>query len=230
MVKRFLAIIPALFAIGACASNNIGADLPRGDMAYVVVPAATTKVAPAEYSIGPLDALDITVLQEPDLSTKAALVDAFGNVNLPMIGDVRASGKTASELAREVAARYGAKYLKNPQVSVVVAKPVAQKVAVQGEVVEPGVYPIEGPTTLLGALSLAKGETQLAALNDVVVFRLINGHRAGAVFDIRQIRAGQALDPQIRSNDTIIVGQSGGRRTWREIVSAMPLMNIFRPF
>ena len=106
---------------------------------------------------------------------------------------------------------------------------MAQKVAVQGEVVQPGVYPIEGPTTLLGALSLAKGETQLAALNDVVVFRNVDGHRSGAVFDIRQIRSGQAADPQIRSNDMIIVGYSGGRRAWRDIMSAMPLLNIFRP-
>lgn len=230
MTKRFLTMLPALIALSACASSNMGAGLPSGGMAYNVVPAATSMVAPAEYSIGPLDALDITVLQEPDLSAKAAPVDAFGNVNLPLIGDIKASGKTAGELAREVASRYAQRYLKNPQVSVVVAKPVAQKVAVQGEVVQPGVYPIEGPTTLLGALSLAKGETQLAALNDVVVFRQVNGQRAGAVFDVRQIRSGQAADPQIRSNDMIIVGYSGSRRAWRDIVSAMPLFNILRPF
>jgi len=230
MTKRFLAILPALGALGACASNHIGAGLPSGDMAYNVVPAVTTMVTPTEYQIGPLDELDITVLQEPDLSTKASPVDAFGNVNLPLIGDVRASGKTAGEFAKEVAARYGERYLKNPQVSVVVAKPVAQKVAVQGEVVEPGIYPIEGPTTLLGALSLAKGETQLAALNDVVVLRQVNGKRSGAVFDVQQIRSGHASDPQIRSNDTIIVGYSGSRRTWREVLNALPLVHLFQPF
>jgi polysaccharide export outer membrane protein len=230
MTKRFLGILPTLFAISACASSNLGAGLASGNMAYNVVPAATSMVAPAEYLIGPLDALDISVLQEPDLSAKAAPVDAFGNVNLPLIGDIKASGKTAGQLAREVASRYSERYLKNPQVSVVVAKPVAQKVAVQGEVVQPGIYPIEGPTTLLGALSLAKGETQLAALNDVVVFRQVNGQRAGAVFDVRQIRSGQAPDPQIRSNDMVIVGYSGSRRAWRDIVSSMPLLNIFRPF
>ena len=147
MTKRFLTVLPVLAVVGACASNHIGAGLPSGGMAYDVVPAATSVVAPTEYQIGPLDALDITVLEEPDLSTKASPVDAFGNVNLPLIGDVRASGKTAGQLAKEVAARYSQKYLRNPQVSIVVAKAVAQKVAVQGEVVEPGIYPIEGPTT-----------------------------------------------------------------------------------
>jgi polysaccharide export outer membrane protein len=230
MKMRLILFLPVLTGIAACASNNVGANLPSGGMAYNVVPVAMSNVASAEYRIGPLDALDIIVLQEPDLSTKSAPVDAFGNVNLPLIGDVRASGKTASELAKEVGSRFSQHYLKNPQVSVVVAKPVAQKVTVQGEVIEPGIYPIEGPITLLGALSLAKGETQLAALNDVVVFRNVNGQRAGAVFDIRQIRSGQAPDPQIRSNDMIIVGYSGSRRAWRDVVSAMPLFRIFQPF
>jgi len=230
MNRRFLLILPTLGVVAACASNNIGAGLPRGGTAYNLVPAVTSNLAPEEYRIGPLDALDITVLQEPDLSTKAAPVDAHGNVNLTLIGDVRASGKTASELAKEVADRYGQKYLRNPQVSVVVAKPVAQKVAVQGEVAQPGVYPIDGPTTLLGALSLAKGETEYAALNDVVVLRQVDGQRQGAVFDIRQIRNGQAADPQIKSNDTIIVGYSGSRRAWRDIMSGFPLFNIFRVF
>ena len=158
---RVLLIIPALTGLAACASDNLGANLPSGGMAYNVIPATTNNVAPEEYRIGPLDALDITVMQEPDLTTKASPVDAFGNVNLTLIGDVRASGKTAGEFAKEVASRYGAHYLKNPQVSVVVAKPVAQKISVQGQVIEPGLYPIEGPTTLLGALS--HGERRDAA-------------------------------------------------------------------
>jgi polysaccharide export outer membrane protein len=222
-------IVLAIPALAGCASSNFGANLPSGAMAYKEIPAAMSNVAPAEYRIGPLDALDITVLQEPDLTTKAAPVDAFGNVNLTLIGDVRASGKTAGDLAKEIAALYDRHYLKNAQVSVVVSKPVAQKISVQGEVVQPGVYPIEGPTTLLGALSMAKGETQLAALNDVVVFRDANGSRSGAVFDIRQIRSGQAADPQIRSNDMIIVGYSGARRAWRDVTSVAPLLNLFRP-
>lgn len=231
MKTRSLLVLPLLLAAASsCASQPMGGNLPSGGMAYQVIPPTVSNVAAETYRIGPLDALDITVLQEPDLSPKAAPVDASGNVNLPMIGDVMASGKTANQLASEIASRYGARYLRDPQVSVVVAKAVAQKVAVQGEVAQPGVYPIEGPTTLLGALSMAKGETQLAALNDVVVFRTVDGQRRGAVFDIRQIRSGQQPDPQIRSNDMIIVGYSGSRRMWRDVVNSMPILNIFRPF
>jgi polysaccharide biosynthesis/export protein len=229
MNNRLILILPMLAGVGACASDNLGAHLAGGQTAYNVVPAAMSNVAAEDYRIGPLDALDISVLQEPDLTTKAAPVDASGNVNLTLVGDIRASGKTAGELAKEIAALYSRHYLKNPQVSVVVAKPVAQKVTVQGQVIQPGIYPIEGPTTLLGALSLAKGETELAALNDVVVFRNVNGRRSGAVFDVRQIRSGQAADPQIRSNDMVIVGMSGSRQTWRNLMTAVPVLRIFPP-
>ena len=65
----------------------------------------------------------------------------------------------------------GSKYLRNPQVTVTVAASVSQKVSIQGEVREPGVYPLSGPTTLLGVISMAKGETEVASLKQVVVFR-----------------------------------------------------------
>lgn len=224
-----LLMLPAMI-LGACAGSTVGSSLPRGAMAYNVIPLAQTNRLPEDYRIGPLDALDITVLQEPELSSKMIPVDAFGNVNLPLVGDIRAGGKTAAELSKEIATRYGEKYLKNPQVSVVVSKPVAQKVVVQGAVTEPGVYQIDGPTTLLGALSLAKGETDVAAMNDVAVFRTVNGQRMGAVFDVASIRNGQADDPEIRSNDLIIVGTSGTKSMWRDIISSMPILNIFRPF
>ena len=199
-------------------------------MAYNVIPVAPQDKPPVDYRIGPLDGLDINVLQEPELSSKATLVDAFGNVNLPLIGEVKASGKTAAELSRELAARFGEKYLERPQVSVVVSKPVPQKVAVQGEVIQPGIYEIQGPTTLLGALSLARGEAPAARLNEVVVFRTINGQRTGAVFDVTSIRNGQSQDPEIVSNDMVVVGFSAAKRTWRDVIASIPIMGLFRPF
>ena len=73
-----------------------------------------------------------------------------------------------------------------------VASSVSQKVSIQGEVAEPGVYQLTGPTTLLDVISMAKGETEIATLDQVVVFRNINGQRMGAVFDVASIRRGEA--------------------------------------
>jgi len=101
---------------------------------------------------------------------------------------------------------------------------------VQGEVIQPGSYEIQGPTTLLGALALARGESRVASLNEVVVFRTVNGQRMGAVFDVHSIRSGTAKDPEIVSNDLVIVGYSQAKSIWRDILSSVPLLNVFRPY
>lgn len=226
---RIWALLLISMSLAACASDGqIPSTMPAGEAAYGVIPAATT--APTDlkdYRIGPLDTLDVTVFQEPDLSVKAIPVDASGLIALPLVGSVEARGKTASELSAELEKKFGEKYLKNPQVTVTVATSVSQKVSIQGEVTQPGVYPVNGPTTLLEVISMAKGETEVARLNEVVVFRTINGQRMGAVFDVASIRHGQAADPLIQGNDLVVVGYSSARRFWQNILRASPILGIF---
>jgi polysaccharide export outer membrane protein len=222
-----LALLPAFLA--SCAGPNAGADLPRGASAYSTFPAASQNTAPQNYRIGPLDTIDISVYQEPDLSTKGVQVDASGNISVPLVGTVAATGKTAPELAQLLNQLYGKDYLEHPQVTVVVVGSASQKVVVQGQVTEPGVYDIKGPTTLLEAISLAKGETRVAALKEVVVFRTVGGRRMGAVFNVDSIRRGEAEDPQLLGNDLVVVGYSNSRGLWRDVLATAPLLNVFRP-
>jgi polysaccharide export outer membrane protein len=78
-------------------------------------------------------------------------------------------------------------------------------------------------------ISLAKGETEIAKLDQVVVFRTVGGERMGAVFDVASIRSGSAADPVIRGNDLVVVGYSAAKRFWHNVMSAAPLFNVFRP-
>lgn len=229
-MQRF-ALLPMLLLVSGCGgSQQVANTLPRGTAAYDLMPAAGANSATAaDYRISPLDSVDISVYGESDLSLKGQQVDAAGILSLPLVGPLQASGKTASELGHEVERLYAQKYLRNPQVTVSVDKSVSQKVTVQGEVTTPGVYELKGPTTLLEALSLAKGEQRSAALDQVVIFRTIKGQRMGAVFDVRDIRAGRANDPQILGNDVVVVGYSEARRMWEDIRSTLPIFNVFRP-
>ena len=93
---------------------------------------------------------------------------------------------------------------------------------VEGEVTEAGVYPLIGPSTLLGTIALAKGETRVSALNNVVIFRTIGGRRMAAVFDIRRIRDGLDPDPQVYGNDVVVVGYSSRRGLWRDVLQTAP--------
>lgn len=231
-MKVFPIIGSVVFLLSACATseNRPSAALPSGADAYRVMPASSKEMASvADYLIGPLDKLDVTVFQEPELSAKEIQVDASGNIALPLVGTISAGGKTASELGTQLEQMFNAKYLRNSQVTVTVASSVSQKVSVQGEVSQPGVYQLTGPTTLLDVISLARGETELAQLREVVVFRSVEGQRMGAVFDVKSIRRGESADPVMHGNDLVVVGFSSAKKFWRDVVSAAPLLNVFRP-
>jgi polysaccharide export outer membrane protein len=204
--------------------------LPEGAAAYQAFPPANPDGALPPYKIGAFDKIAVSVFQEEDLSVKDVQVDSGGNILLPLIGQVKAAGRTSTELADSISGRLGSKYLVNPQVSVVVEESVSQKVTVEGSVIEPGVYAIQGRTTLLDAVAMAKGTSRVAALDEVAVFRDIGGKRVGALFNLKRIGRGEAQDPQILGNDTVVIGLSNVKAAWRDLLTATPLIAAARPF
>jgi polysaccharide export outer membrane protein len=82
-------------------------------------PAAVATSGNEAYKIAPLDVLDVTVFKVPDLS-KTVQVEADGTITYPLIGQVPAAGKTAHELARHLEQKLGDKYLRSPQITIVV--------------------------------------------------------------------------------------------------------------
>lgn len=232
MVRNGFGIVAVAAALlSGCASDpSPRASLPSGVDAYSVITASAEKQEVRDYRIGALDTISVSVFQEPELSISAAQVDASGNIALPLLGKVPAAGKTASELSALIAGKLGEKYLVKPQVTVSVSGSVSQKVVVQGEVNQAGVYDIKGRTTLLEALAMARGETRVATLKEVVVFRNVNGQRMGAVFDVAAIRRGKAEDPEILGNDVVVVGYSHAKSIWRDIRESAGIVSVFRPF
>lgn len=204
--------------------------LPKGKAAYEVIPAPDLSVPEPLYRISPGDAISVSIFQEEDLSVDKVIVDESGMIQLPLIGEVAAQGRSATELSQVIAARLAARYLRDPKVVVGVAERSQQVVAVEGQVNEPGVFPIDRTYTLLSALARAKSPTRVAKLDEVVVFRTVNGHRVGAMFDLRDIRNGKAPDPQIMGGDTVVVGFSAIKGAFRDILTMAPLFNIFTQF
>lgn len=221
---KMTVLVAAALPLAACATKS---TLPAGESAYTSFPAPSSEHDTDSYKIGPLDTIAVTVFQEPDLTSAAIQVDAAGNVLLPLIGQLKAEDKTSTELASEISQKLSEKYLTNPQVSVIVADSVSQHVTVNGSVIEPGVYAIKGRTTLLDALAMAKGTSRVAALDQVAVFRLVNGQRVGALFDVDKINKGVAPDPEIKGSDTIVVGLSNIKSAWRDVLTAAPLLSAF---
>jgi polysaccharide export outer membrane protein len=179
--------------------------------------------------LAPTDVIRLQVLYEADLSAERLQVDAGGNVMVPLIGEVRAAGLTESELASVIRQRLS-QFLKRPDVTVSLVTATRQRVVVEGFVTDPGVYDIGGSATLLEVLARAKSPNNRAALEQIVVIRMINGRRYGAVFDLTRIRAGVDPDPTILGGDRVVVGYSALRGAFRDILTAGPLLAIFQPF
>lgn len=181
------------------------------------------------YHIGPGDGLSVIVFRVPDLSGDVT-VDLTGNFSMPLIGQVAAVGKTADQLQAELAKRLGEKYLQNPEVRVAVKSASSARVTIDGSVKQAGIYPIAGQTTLIQAIALARGTDTDANPRRVVVFRTISGQRQAASFDLTDIRRGASPDPAIFGNDIIVVDGNRARQNFRDVLSAVPLLSLFRPF
>ncbi len=188
-------------------------------------------VAPvSEYLMGVGDKLNVRVFQVADLSFENLVIDTSGNVQLPLIGSVRGAGRTASEMASDIAGRLAAQYLRDPQVTVTVTEAASQKITVDGAVTKPGVYEMRGSTTLLQAVAMAEGPTRVADLTKVAVFRTIDGRRAVALFDLEAIRQGRADDPQVLGDDIVVVDTSRVNSVMREVLAALPGLAVFGYF
>jgi polysaccharide export outer membrane protein len=188
-------------------------------------------VTPAtDYRIGEGDKLHVSVFQVTDLSFEELVVDTSGNINLPLIGAVRGAGRTAGELASDIAERLAVQYLRDPQVTVTVKEAASQKITVDGAVTNPGVYEMRGSTSLLQAVAMAQGPTRVADLTKVAVFRSVDGRRSVALFDLGAIRQGRASDPQVFGDDVIVVDTSRLNSALREVVAAIPAFAAFAYF
>lgn len=226
---RLLLIATAAGLLTGCAGNVQRA--PSSEVA-LSVPGPTLQtssgasVAP-EYRIGASDELNIKVFQIPDLTFEEIFVDASGNLQMPMIGTVRAQGLTPEELSTEMERLLREKYLRNPQVSVTVTEAANQKVTVDGAVTKPGVYRMQGRTTLLQAVAMAEGPTRVADLGSVAIFRTVDDRRMVALFDLGQIRAGRMADPYIQGDDIVVVDTSRLSANMRDILAALPGLAVF---
>lgn len=230
LVWRWFALTVAGLALAGCQTSLMSDGLPQGPAAYEIAPPADLAAKPQAYRINAGDMISVQVFQEPELSNDKVQVDDVGRIQLPLAGDILAAGLTAPELSGVIAERLGREYIRNPQVVIGVVSTRDQTVAVEGQVKMPGVYKIAPNDTLLSAIARAQSPTNVARLDEVIVFRTVNGRRMGARFDLREIRSGRSPDPQVLGGDVIVVGFSSLKGVYRDILQAAPLLNVFTQF
>jgi polysaccharide export outer membrane protein len=222
-----LAGLGSLIALSACAGRggSVAYEPPGFDAPAV----ETETINEASLRIAPLDKVKVIVFQSDPLSGEFT-VDPQGEIDFPLVGKVPAEGKTTTELAELLTQRLTGRYLRAPNVRVELAQATPRTITVEGSVRQPGVFPVTGSVSLIKAVALARGTSEDANPARVVVFRQVNGERMAAAFDLRAIRRGEADDPPIYGNDIIVVDGNRSRSIFRDVLSAVPILGIFRPF
>ena len=196
-----------------------------GDSATLPAPDRNDLTAADRPSlIGPLDTLQVDVFNVPDLSREVQ-VDASGRISIPLAGTFDARGRTAEELGKVIEAALRTHFVRNPRVTINIKSSVSQVVTIDGQVTEPGLYPVTNQMTLMRSIASAKGLSEFARQDDIVVLRTVGGRKMAALFNIGAIRRGAYQDPPIYANDVVIVGDSPQRRWFKDLVSLSPLLS-----
>lgn len=193
LVKLF-ALMAAMVLISACSRHE---NLP-----------AAPFVPPDEgpgpnYLIGPGDGLSIHVWRNPELSV-GVTVRPDGRLSMPLVEDLPATGKTPSELARDIEEQLGV-YITQPIVTVVVQSffgPFSQQVRVVGEAASPQAIPYRANMTLLDVMIQVGGLTEFAAGNRATLVRFEDGEQKEYGLKIESL----LKDGKISANVKILPG------------------------
>ena len=174
-------------------------------------PADTSNPNGAQYLIGAGDTLNIFVWRNPELSMTVP-VRPDGQISTPLVEDVRAEGKTPTQLARDVEERLK-KFVRDPIVTVIVSGFVGdydQQVRVIGEATDPRAVPYRIDMTILDVLIASGGLTKFAAGDKAIIVRRINGKEESFPLKLDQlvkygdIRYNYRMEP----GDVVIIPQS----------------------
>jgi polysaccharide biosynthesis/export protein len=190
IVCVFAAVV--LLSCGGCETPH--APLPGQPM-------ATT---PVTLSAG--DVIKLSFPATPDLN-QVQKIRADGKVNLPLIGEVTAAGKTLPDFQNELVRLYKPQ-LRNSEVLVTLESGIVQ-VVVSGAVVKPAKLQFDRPTTVFQAIMEAGGITPYGTLKKVRVIRTVNGQQQSQVLDLTPTLAGKTTQAYyIKDGDVIYVPQT----------------------
>ncbi|HEU4373045.1 MAG TPA: XrtA/PEP-CTERM system exopolysaccharide export protein, partial [Telluria sp.] len=142
-------------------------------------PTGTAQMAPVntpDYVIGPGDSVNIIVWRNPEVSMSVP-VRPDGKITTPLVEDLMASGKTSTELARDIEKAL-AKFIQQPVVTVIVTGFVGtygEQIRVIGQAAKPQALPYRRDMSLMDVLIAVGGVTEFASGNKASIIRTVDG-------------------------------------------------------
>ncbi len=158
MRSSFLFVATLALAVGL---SGCSADGPIAGS-----PAALQKAQDTPYSLGTGDKLHIAVFGEDNLSGDYT-VSSDGNIALPLVGNIHATGLTIPQLQQAVTKSLADRYVQNPRVTIDASS--LRPFFILGEVNKPGQYSYVPDLTVLGAVATAQGFTYRADMSNIYI-------------------------------------------------------------
>jgi polysaccharide biosynthesis/export protein len=212
------------FCLAGCICSASGAEqmtIPRSDAPPTGVPPefkrlaqqpsaveavpAIQPVTSSGYLLQPGDVLQVAVWKETEL-TAEVLIRPDGGMSFPLAGELQAAGHTVAELT-SMLERSIRKFEPDAVVTVGVKAAAGNRVYVIGKVVRPGDFPLNRPTDVMQALSLAGGATPFADTNGIRILRRSGDKESAIRFRYNDVERGRKLEQNIllQSGDTVVV-------------------------
>jgi polysaccharide export outer membrane protein len=163
------------------------------------------------YLVGPGDTLNVVVWRSPELSMSVP-VRPDGKITTPLVEDLQASGKTTTQIAREIE-QVLTRYVQSPVVTVMVtnfAGPYSQQVRVIGEVTRAQALAYREKMTVLDVMIAVGGLTDFAAGNRASVLRSEGGKSQQFGVRLHDLLRGGDLSANVemRPGDVLVIPQS----------------------
>ncbi len=169
LIVRATICLVAIMLVSACASNGQNADAlaefqdEQASQSRVddinerlLSMAVTTSNPDSAYRIGAGDEISVDIFNVPELS-RSYRVDAMGNINMPLVGQLSISGYDLGEAEALIAEAYGERYLRNPQVSISILEFRSQQFTAIGALSSPRIYNTDRQVTLMEAIAMTGG-------------------------------------------------------------------------
>jgi polysaccharide biosynthesis/export protein len=206
-IQRFRKISTFLHLAGAGIMVLLAACATNPDVA--VAPQAAEPLK--EYLLGPGDTININVWHNPEVS-QTLPVRPDGMITMPLVEDLPASGKTATQLARDIEKRLG-KFIQEPIVTVTVTNfvgPYSEQIRVIGQAAKPQALPYRQGMSLMDVLIAVGGLNEFAAGNRANIVRNVDGKQKKIPVRLNDlIKQGDiSANMPLRPGDVLIIPES----------------------
>ena len=197
-------VVVWLFAASPAFAQSPAAA-PAAAMAAPVAAPAVGTTLPSGYLIVAADVLSIVFWRDKDMSADV-IVRPDGKISLPLLDEIQAAGLTPEQLRAHLVAA-AAKYVEDPNATVVVKEIHSRKVFITGNVAKPGPYDLTSDLTVLQLIAMAGGLQEYADKKGIVVLRTENGRQQSHKFNYKDVIRQKHVEQNLvlKPGDTVVV-------------------------